>query len=401
MHEEREITLSRDGRELAQSSEILEILHAIADDDETPWVDVRTWAPIFETNQAVKESVEEFSESEAFSSLTPDEQQESLRSSKAVLGKNHGLNWLIESPSKSGPLAEKPRLLRQIPAIGVDALLLSGITIDDICRSSPALVSAHESLGFKRKIDFANFVGACIISNQFDINRFVEFDLETADGIKQIVGIGGSQHGDFRIKQDEIYEEGSVDPSGNKVLYAPKGPERWFGAYHSVEPLVLTALLRHLDAIGWPEESQKECLRKVLNVYGKKDDGIRGGGLFADFGLSDGEYQMYEIETYYEDGDVDLYKKRGLIWQELTFSPVNTDTVLAIRTIGEDLVIAYCKRGENWQLEQCGDFSIKIPPHKTEDFLLALLNQAKKGLGRTSDTCLISILKARLNTDWH
>jgi|GEM_PF-2943754 len=400
MDEIREINLSKTGEQKYAQPEIQSILDAIRQDDEhDPWVEM---THSFFNEEGIEEAITDFKTSESFRSLSEAERQEVERLGLLSLNPYNDLSWKIVKPNEALAEPSELEVLRLIPAIGADALLFSGVTLDDIDRVSPMYAEAYARLGFKRKLDFANFVGASILAKRRSYrDTFIDFDLSEVDGIKQTVGVGGDGNGDFRIRQSEFYLEGSIDPAGTNVMYAPKGPEKYFGAYHSVEPLILVALLKHIDRLGWSEDTQRQFIKSHLSLFEQKDDGRRGGGLYADYGESDGHYQINDVDMYYSAGLAQLAKEKGdFVWTELSnlYDRVNN---LAFRTEGEDLVVQYGTRDKEFKWAPINDHCIKIPPELLGDFLLALLNQTKNGYGRTSDFCLINILNARLETYWH
>lgn len=400
MDDIRKVNLSRTGEEIFVQPEIQSVLDAIRQNDEhDPWIEN---SQSFVFDEGIEEAITYFKASKSFQSLSAPERQEVERLGLVPLSPDNNLAWKIVKPNVESPEPNQPEILKLIPVIGADALLFSGVTLDDIDRVSPKSAEQYENLGFSRKLDFANFVGACILAKRFSYGRtFVDFEISEVDGIKQTVGLGGDGNGDFRIRQSEHYLEGSIDPAGASVMYAPKGPESIFGAYHSVEPLVLVALLKHIDKLGWSEDRQREFINRQLSLFEQNDDGMRGGGLYADYGTSDGRYQIDDIDMYYSSGLAKLANEKGdFVWAELSniYDRVNS---LAFRTEGQNLVVQYGTRNKEYKWEPINDHCIEIPPESLNDFSLALLNQAKNGYGRTSDFCLINILNARLVTSWH
>ncbi len=395
----REVTLSSAGVEMASSSDIVDIISKIREDDEiTPWVEIPRYTYCHD-NKEIESAYDDFVESEVFQLLSDDEREVISNKGRLMVDDVGSFAWTIESTGGQ----ELPRTLRRVTAIGADVLLACGVTVDDIQRVSPQSLKLSEILGFKGKVDFANFVGASILASPDEFrDTFVDFDLDESDGIKQTIGIGGSQHGDFRIRKAELYTNGSIDPFGSKVMYAPKGPETHFGAYHSVEPLILTALLKHLDKLGWSDDTQKQFIQKAISLFDRTDDGSRGGGLFSDYGDSDGMYQIFDIQRYGAD---EVARSRaeadGYVWEELpNIFNRESGICLTFRSVGDDFVIQYGKRDKDRKWVPTDDSCITIPQSRMGDFLVSLLNQSKNGYGRTSDTNLMGVLKARLDTDW-
>ena len=387
--QERDITLSSQGQELADIPEMTELIEGIECAEEYPWVLVPTHKFGVDADD-IKQHVEEFTSSDLFHTLDESEQTEAISASDSVLSKKPSVFWTIETGGQP----------RRIATMASDALLLCGITLDDIVGVSPETVERHEKLGFRRKLDLANFVGACILTKSELFSRdFAEFSLGIQHGIEQVIGLGGSEHGDFRIRQSERYINGSIDPAGNHVIYAPKGPEIYLGAYHSVEPIILEAVVKHIDKIGMNEDQQKQILRTVVEEYTEADDGLRGGGLFADFGWSDAEFQAYEIEHYYSDTMNQKQRETGE-WSRVIYLP-RSKYALDIKTEGKDFVLQNGTVGDGYEWLPDDKFRIAITPDFIPDFLSALLQQAKRGSGRTSDVALLNILNARLSVDWH
>lgn len=389
---ERDITLSVKGEELADTPEMAELIEDIEHADENyPWVLVPRYHS-FTGPEDIRGYVDDFTSSEVFQTLSEAEQAEARSSIDGVLVDEPEGFWTIEVPAEEQP--------RRIAVMAADALLLCGITLDDIARVSPESVDRYGELGFQRRLDMANFIGACMISRaEMFKGSFVEFSLGSQYGVERVIGLGGSEHGDFRIRQSDRYIDGSIDPAGNRVMYAPKGPEIYLGAYHSVEPIILESVVKHIDRIGLPEEEQKQILRSVMDKYLEGDDGLRGGGNFADFGDSDAYLQAYEIEHWYSD-PLDRKQHETGDWCRIPYN-AGSKYALSIKTEGKDFVLQNGETGEGYEWLPDDKYRIAISPDLIPDFLSALLQQAKRGAGRTSDRALLNILNARLSVDWH
>lgn len=395
-NEYREYSLSRRGQELAEADEVREILGAVKEHDECyPWVIAPTAQFISDYPETMRDYYAQFTKSQSFKELDQIEKTKSRRAFRIVnSGRSQNVSWQVESSEANG----NPKTVRVIRAIARDALLVCGITLDDLHRVAPGAIEKYCELGFENRLAMADYIGACILSGKDSLfDTYVDFSMKDSEGIDTVIGIGGDMNGDFRIRQYETYPDGSIDPVGRHALYAPKGIETHLGSRDKAEPLVVVAVLKHLHGIGWTDDRQKAFVRDVLDTYDAADDGLRGRGPFGEFGAYDGEYQSRQLTRYLPDEDTDYKETQVLDMLGVSYG----ESLLTLLTDRQDLVMKYGKRNNEFKWEPTSDSEVRIPEEYLKDFMLALLGQAKHGYGRTADYALINILKARLETDWH
>lgn len=312
-------------------------------------------------------------------------------------------SWAIEGQPLADDMFALNSVVRRIRVVRADAILLSGISALDIHDSMPDAWENIDRLGFTSRVDFANFIGAAYLEkHKFHPLKGAAFTQRDEQGVVETIFVGGDMHGDFRMRKNEVYPEGSIDPMGKRRDFAPLGDETVLAAYHSSEPDILYQALRYLNAIDLSEHEQLRIVRSAVFEFmdwlQPSSDAEEKNPFvipFADYGSHDDEFWARHTVNYF--GDPARQKRyqdeeQVINWGSLGIMPGESEDGFNITTVGKNLVLGNgaVREGvvDNYK-------EIIIKPDSIGGFIVAMLKQANVAGGRTSPRTLVAILSAR------
>ena len=220
------------------------------------------------------------------------------------------------------------------------------------------------------------------VQHRFDLNGSAKYySYANHDNLSDVIEIGGSEHGDFRMAQYSEPVNYVIDPLGNKRPFGPLLPEKLVAGYHSIETLIQNQALIQL-AGTYGIDKAKEVAKQLLS---ETDDILAVAGPFADYGDRSNEWLRTDslkndLELLKEHGfDEWIDKMRGFCFGEGSFSGNFT-----IRQTKSGIFFTNHPESETPN-------GIMIANEEIKDFMLTLIqNQG----GRTSPHNLRNVLKA-------
>jgi hypothetical protein len=154
------------------------------------------------------------------------------------------------------------------------------------------------------------------------------------DGIKTVLHVGGTMHGDLLMQTQRMPAGEVVDPLGNKWPFSPELPKSEVGAYHSTEPSLLADTLLHVVKL-YGMEKAKSIAAQVLDGIADYDAPT---GAFADFGSSDHSLTML-LESLHRSLDRGLpaIEQEKVIGEYIIYPKPNSWPRLAVVSQGRQL----------------------------------------------------------------
>lgn len=388
----REITLTPEASELATNPAVEGLIEQIVDDIEYTPVALLPNGSDFEKGAVL----EEFLLSNSFRVLPESEQSRVHRAVNIALRDEQSSSWRVEGEPASDNLLNLPTVIAKVPAIQGDSVITTGAVLLDIDRVEPGF--DHQEF-FESRIEFANFIGALIVAGNENNALQNSFRYSKAPLIDEQVVIGGDFHGDFRMHQYEMYPHGSVNPTGAAVPYAPVGNQRAIAAYHSVEPMILVDVLKHLHISGLSDAEQKEVVESAVATFMESlpEDGDSpfGGARFADYGSQDDRFWNDEITFFFTDKE---YREKVLKRDALSDARTSPSGTRRIRTKTSEVLVFVNTYKEGDEVKEALESAVRIPTEQIGPFITALLHQTNYGMGRSSPKGLLSLLETRLST---
>jgi hypothetical protein len=304
----------------------------------------------------------------------------------ARLSKESPADWMIGGNDTDANLLGWPEPARHVLTRALqDACVLSGAEGMYLLKESPEIrTKLEEMLG-----DFlaaAAFAGAYLLKAPEELA--VRSELES--GITREISFPAGFHGDFRVAVGEVYSNGSVTPLGRAALFAPLPERKIFAAYHSVEPGILLAAMKHLDVIGMESADQIMIYETLIEQIGETSY----GGNFGDFGDDDLRNRLYEIENErgYWDKTIALARANPKIEFELLRSiviPRNDNLRFVIASKGNKFIIKNINRQGND--EESEGFELN-----TDELAVFIRTMIMTPGGRTAPQNLVEMIKARV-----
>lgn len=396
MNAQNEIKLTKELTDWAADPMHAALIKHIEDDEEYLPIVTAPNSSYFDAEQ--QNMVSEFLTSESYRVLSEEEKSLANRAIR-VFSETNEPRWAIEGDTSQDNLLGNRSILREIPAPSGDLLLASGMALLDIDRVDPNFWSDHCNLANKR-ISFANMIGVAIATKalQYAPNTPLNtISFASAPFIQTEVTVGGDMHGDFRIQQVESYPEGSIDPVGARVPYAPYGSPRFASAYHSSELEVLECLLKHLNVTGLNNDEQRDIINTAIHTFidTEEVDNSPFNGFYADYGEEGAlEFFCERMKCYFMSKDSRVGTDE-VSWSELMVAP-QSNRRLQVKSSKNQFLLQNVYLGDGKEVTK-SSLPVVVPTDQLGPFMQALLYQAARGSGRTAPTSLLKLLSARLS----
>jgi hypothetical protein len=190
------------------------------------------------------------------------------------------------------------------------------------------------------------------------------------------IQVGGDIHGDFRMTCTKKPTTVTISPINRETLFAPE-IQTIVAGYHSVEPYITAAMIRHEHNQHGKQAAHKlvsEFIEVVRELGGADTDFTRGN--FGDYGdgdlgwvLTELEYDIQRDKDDYEDM-MELFSAAYLPQSDVLFEMVSSGNGIRFQN--------------RMRTQETSETYIDIDHAHFVDLFKILVGQAKGGLGRTS-----------------
>lgn len=393
MHRQRQnlFTLSYTGETLAQAPPIKEAVRSVRESEEyDPWVQVLDYESDPEIERIAKHSLEAVLYSNAFKALTPEEQYH-----VQALGALEG-NWRkLGGYDPNALLPETSMILGEIEGLAYDKLLLGGATLLDLHRErAQEILEQYQIYGFQNKLHFANFIGAAIVAERSNESVSADsfgFTISEDAFTARRISVGANFHGDFIMRQHTKHTGEWIDPTGSVQQFGPMNEPLELRGYHSVEPSLVIAALKHLDSV-LDQDEQKTIVEKTVQQYQifAQDKTRPTSTLFADHGGDSEELEIDMMKMHFQASPGQTHTDE--VWANLPIDPVSEQS-LRVETRDGHLTLGNTSNNSNDSTR--AKQNIVLPSSQVGEFILSLLKQSYTATGRTSDSQILNVLHAR------
>jgi hypothetical protein len=304
--------------------------------------------------------------------------------------------WRLLGEESDDALIPAPKELRRLPADNMDGLLLSGAVALDVVKAKPRIIEGYAEHGFKSRLDFAVFIGACTVAEVMSrkaslLNGYDSWTgFSFSDGLDELkILLGGTLHGDFRLRQERSFKGKAVSPIGTEVEFSPV-EYLTPGTYHSSEPSLLSAIMRQVNVRAGKQATLEMCRNILEELNNDPEINNPAMGNFGDWGDHDIRDALFEHKLslmgagIYGMGDT----ADALMLEDTLVDPNNHDIRFQMVGLSDRIRMHLADRRTDCTWE-----SIEIPNEYLPAFAKALVEQTATGLGRTSPTVMLAILQ--------
>lgn len=387
---ERQYQLSE---EAAKNPKIQELAHLIKEEAEENYYGDEPDIISFQTSYLLSENdgrAEKLITSDAFKQLSNIEKHEVI----AALEIDETRTWgfgLADDPEALLVDVKVPRV--RAAAHVTDALVLSGAIGHEVsgAESIQTLASEIEPDRHRRNMLLGGVVLHKLEGPQWLQLRYQSYDtLEHGDELGYRTWIGADFHGDFRTVRQTIFRSGAIDPLGRKQAFGPN-QEVVVGAYHSIEPTILRALLEY--QVVYAGYSKQQLFDTIVKKLEHAHATIHPNGPFdmppfADFGQNNAAHDARLLQVTIDEDNNEIGRK-------LIDVPTGPGHALKIRfqLVAENDGVTFATTSED-----ASDSSTRFSLSKNEinEYITVLMSTE---IGRTSRGALRNVLGALVTTD--
>lgn len=297
--------------------------------------------------------------------------------------------WVYTTVHKSDGLWEQAVPTRRAPLNKMSRFVLSGALGDAILDDDPGLLRQAESFTEGRLNAAILIGGAATYMYQRltyrEAEQGVYHALDASGLLEWTTHTGGDIHGDFRTSRSARPVKAITDTvnTGFEHHFMPAIHEASVGAYHSVEPGIVSGLLYYLVA---HQGVERRALHDRL-IQKLERSNIKTGGAFADYGDSDGEHAALAMAHRLRIAQQDGVKNDELLYQ----SVVVPDPAAALRfTVQSQKDGVRCAVHEGTHVAS----EMVIPEAEIEQYIIAVITG---GGGRTAPGAMLRSIDALVN----
>ena len=301
---------------------------------------------------------------------------------ESVNGFSAGGSWKYGLQDDESGLIDGQVAHRRLPMQPSDGLVLSGLAGSELIKKSRKLDRAAEALEanpLNRAVLLGGIglVAAQLVWDRTSSQSGVHYERAIDNQFIETTVVGASMHGDFQMNRSTVFTGPVIDPLMRPQEFGPGLPEAGAYAYHGTETEILADVLKHVSLQG----SDICALRsKIVGQWNALGDRPSYAGPYGDFGYDDGRSSASGLRY----------------WLEQPHDARGGETVLTRLLVmpGDDrrLTITSQSDGLRFYHDDRDDGGILIANDEIETFVLALFEQTRRGLGRTSTNALVSVM---------
>ena len=358
------------------------------------------------------EAWREMRASELYAAFTEEDRHEAMRYASRLTQSELTPEWKVEgrfTSKQDGFFAfVEADAERRVPAAPSDLGVLTGYAALDMFRFGLGDISpeGYANQGFRSLLQFAQFLGACSIER---LNRASEQDqgaaytARTGHSVARLVAVAADKDENLTISASEHYPMGAADPLGARQKFAPDEVGTvTLSARPGSESGMLTTMMWWANAIGVPEKVQKRYF--TCAVYEAMH--------------SRGEDRRFPAEKFSMNFEsISVLGIDGLLAAMTEQDPETSVKNLGHITLGNQLVSGsgtvlgcYVRQQDN-SLILRGDHGflpldddqvthIAFPPEEMYLLTRALVEQTKKGIGRTPFETMAGMIAYRFSPEF-
>lgn len=208
--------------------------------------------------------------------------------------------------------------------------------------------------------------------------------------------IGGSMHGDLRIKQTELTPYPTLDPFGNSVPYRPitREDHKFMSPYHSTETSLLIAVLDYIDQRKVNSEIAKDKAQKIIAET--RTGNARRGNWAESFNAATDHMPLYFVGYGQPLAEFTLEGKLTHPSGHSLVVEGGEGAYIACITPKGNLGFYY--RGA--KTKERPEIKVEFQASEIDHVIKGLVHQAMNGLGRTNPGTLVNALTYRFSDNF-
>lgn len=346
-----------------------------------------------------------------YAAYTDQDRHEAMRYVHRITQSERRPEWSVEGRhTKDDRIFVGADIERRVAAQPSDLGILTGYGAIDLFELEPGCLSPanYSSQGFKSLLHYAQFLAACSaerLNLRRDPQREASYMTRIGHSVGRLVIVTADTHGDLNISASEHYALGAIDMLGVRQKFAPdRVGETKLSARQGSESGVLLTLMKWAKSINLPEKVQRRyftnAVYEALQV--KDQEGVN----------------EFSAEKYIRDFEsCSVLGINGLVKEEteapIACQPHDQDYIVlgSQRVFGTDQMLrSYLRRSDNSLLMRVDDGTIPreddgipqivFPPEEMYLLTRALVEQTKRGVGRTPFVTMVGMIGCRFLPDF-